>query len=103
MLSLDSPIVKDLIKQALIEDIGHGDLTANAFITDDKNIAAKYNSRTNGIIAGIPVQQSQFPYIRISEIYLSYAEAMNEAYAKGYLGKNIQGSGYDLEMIVPPG
>ena len=60
MISLDSLIVKDLIKQALIEDIGHGDLTANAFITDDKNIAAKYNSRTNGIIAGIPVLKTLF-------------------------------------------
>ena len=29
--------------------------------------------------------------------------AMKEAYAKGYLGKNIFGSGYDLEMIVHTG
>jgi NADH-quinone oxidoreductase subunit F len=29
--------------------------------------------------------------------------AIDEAYAKGYLGKNIQGSGYDLEMFVHPG
>ncbi len=31
-----------------------------------------------GFTSGIPVQQSQFPYIRLPEIYLSYAEAMNE-------------------------
>lgn len=30
-------------------------------------------------------------------------EAMNEAYAKGHLGKNIYGSGYDLDMIVHTG
>ncbi len=29
--------------------------------------------------------------------------AVDEAYAKGYLGKNILGSGYDLEMIVHKG
>jgi NADH-quinone oxidoreductase subunit F len=29
--------------------------------------------------------------------------AVDEAYAAGYLGKNIQGSGYDLEMIVHKG
>ena len=30
-------------------------------------------------------------------------EAMREAYAKGHLGKNVYGSGYDLEMIVHSG
>ncbi|UCD63747.1 MAG: NADH-quinone oxidoreductase subunit NuoF [Candidatus Zixiibacteriota bacterium] len=30
-------------------------------------------------------------------------QAMDEAYAKGHLGKNIYGSGYDLEMIVHTG
>jgi NADH-quinone oxidoreductase subunit F len=30
-------------------------------------------------------------------------EAVDEAYAKGYLGKNILGSGFDLEMIVHKG
>jgi NADH-quinone oxidoreductase subunit F len=29
--------------------------------------------------------------------------AINEAYAKGYLGKNIFGSGYDLDMVVHRG
>lgn len=29
--------------------------------------------------------------------------AINEAYAKGYLGKNILGSGYDLDLYVHPG
>ncbi|MCD6355629.1 MAG: RagB/SusD family nutrient uptake outer membrane protein, partial [Prolixibacteraceae bacterium] len=31
-----------------------------------------------GFSSGIPVQENQFPYIRLPEIYLSYAEAMNE-------------------------
>ncbi len=31
-----------------------------------------------GFSSGIPVQEHQFPYIRLPEIYLSYAEAMNE-------------------------
>ena len=30
-------------------------------------------------------------------------QAMNEAYEKGHLGKNIHGSGYDLDMIVHSG
>ena len=30
-------------------------------------------------------------------------KAIAEAYAKGYLGKNILGSGYDLDLVVTPG
>lgn len=37
-----------------------------------------------------------FPYHRLEE-------AVAEAYAKGYLGKNIQGSGYDLDVFVHRG
>ncbi|KAB2843065.1 NADH-quinone oxidoreductase subunit NuoF [bacterium] len=37
-----------------------------------------------------------FPYHRIEA-------AVREAYAKGYLGKNIQGSGYDLDVFVHRG
>ena len=37
-----------------------------------------------------------FPYHRLEE-------AVAEAYAKGYLGKNIQGSGYDLDVYVHRG
>ncbi|MDL1871835.1 NADH-quinone oxidoreductase subunit NuoF [Deltaproteobacteria bacterium PRO3] len=37
-----------------------------------------------------------FPYRRIEA-------AVQEAYAKGYLGKNIQGSGYDLDVFVHRG
>ncbi|MCB0338733.1 MAG: NADH-quinone oxidoreductase subunit NuoF [Bdellovibrionales bacterium] len=37
-----------------------------------------------------------YPYIRMQE-------AVQEAYAKGYLGKNIFGSGYDLDIVVHRG
>lgn len=56
----NSIIVKDLIKQALIEDIGHGDLTTNAFIPEDKTITAKYNFREPGIVAGLPLLKMIF-------------------------------------------
>jgi nicotinate-nucleotide pyrophosphorylase (carboxylating) len=55
MISLDNLIVYDLIKQALKEDIGHGDITTNSFIPVDKVIEARFNSREEGILAGLPV------------------------------------------------
>src|SRR3990172_8384973 len=39
-------------------------------------------------------------FVREAEIV---QEAIDEAYAKGYLGKNILGSGYDLEVTVHRG
>ncbi len=44
-------------------------------------------------------------YIRGEFMYVLniLAKAIAEAYAKGYLGKNILGSGYDLDLVVTPG
>lgn len=55
MISLDNFIVYDLIRQALKEDIGHGDLTTNSFISPDKVIEARFNSREDGVLSGLPV------------------------------------------------
>ncbi len=46
-----------------------------------------------------------FIYIRgeVLHVYRRVLRAVEEAYAKGYLGKNIQGSGYDLEVTVHAG
>ena len=44
-------------------------------------------------------------YIRGEFMYVLniLEKAIAEAYAKGYLGKNIFGSGYDLDLVVTPG
>jgi NADH-quinone oxidoreductase subunit F len=46
-----------------------------------------------------------FVYVRGEFVYPArrMEEAIDEAYEKGYLGKNILGSGYDLEIIVHTG
>ena len=46
-----------------------------------------------------------FIYIRgeVLHVYRRVMRAVEEAYAKGYLGKNILGSGYDLEVTVHAG
>ncbi|MEI8389848.1 MAG: carboxylating nicotinate-nucleotide diphosphorylase [bacterium] len=57
---MDNFVVYDLVRQALKEDIGHGDLTTNSFISSDKIIEAKFNSREEGVLAGLPVVKSIF-------------------------------------------
>ncbi|HSA07418.1 MAG TPA: carboxylating nicotinate-nucleotide diphosphorylase [Candidatus Gastranaerophilales bacterium] len=63
MISLDSLMAKDLVKQALIEDIGHGDLTTDSFIDPEKQIIASYNVREDGIIAGLPLLKTIFSFL----------------------------------------
>jgi len=60
VISLDNFIVYDLIRQALKEDIGYCDLTTNSFISPDKIIEAKFNSREEGILSGLPVVKMIF-------------------------------------------
>ena len=46
-----------------------------------------------------------FIYLRgeVVHVYRRLLRAVEEAYAAGYLGKNIQGSGFDLEVTVHAG
>lgn len=60
MFSLDNSTVKDLIKQALKEDIGYGDITTNSCVSANKIIEAKFVSREIGILAGLPVVETVF-------------------------------------------
>jgi len=58
------------------------------------------------IIASYAIQAHHaFVYVRGEFAYpaMRMEEAVNEAYEKGFLGKNILGSGYDLDVIVHTG
>lgn len=45
-------IIKDLVKQALKEDIGHNDLTVDSIVKPDDSIKAIFNTRKEGIFCG---------------------------------------------------
>jgi len=72
LITLDNLIVHDLVKQALKEDIGHGDLTTNAFISPEKNAKAVFNSRESCIISGLQVAETVYkildPYIEFKPL-----------------------------------
>lgn len=65
----------------------------------------------HGVIEGMAIAayaigcHLMFIYIRgeFNHCHDRMEQAMKEAYAKGHLGKNIYGSGYDLDMIVHTG
>ena len=61
MISLsNSGMVRNLVKQALIEDIGSADLTTESIIPAEQKITANYNTREEGIIAGLPLLEIIF-------------------------------------------
>lgn len=59
-MELNMLIVKDLINTALLEDMGHGDITTNALFEQASKGTACILAKQSGIIAGLPVAESVF-------------------------------------------
>jgi nicotinate-nucleotide pyrophosphorylase (carboxylating) len=57
---LDKKVVTKIIKSAIAEDIGKGDITTDAIIKDKKSGAATIIAKQNGILAGINVTKQVF-------------------------------------------
>ncbi len=57
-----SPLmIEDLVRNALLEDLGRaGDITTYATIGPEKMAAAGLNSRESGVIAGLPLAEVAF-------------------------------------------
>jgi NADH-quinone oxidoreductase subunit F len=70
-------------------------LMANPHVLVEGMIIAAYAIRAN----------HSFIYLRgeVAHVLRRVQQAVADAYAKGYLGKNIFGSGYDLELVVHVG
>ncbi|MBO8159744.1 carboxylating nicotinate-nucleotide diphosphorylase [Thermosyntropha sp.] len=55
--------LEDLIKRALEEDIGHGDITTESLISDEHQSCGEFIAKTDGILAGIEVCRAVFSYL----------------------------------------
>lgn len=54
------PGLDELIKRALAEDIGHGDITTDNIIDDAQTGKGLFYAKTDGIVAGLPVCREVF-------------------------------------------
>lgn len=52
--------INDLIKSALAEDIGHGDMTTDSLVEPDIEASGVFLAKARGILAGIEVSQAVF-------------------------------------------
>jgi nicotinate-nucleotide pyrophosphorylase (carboxylating) len=62
-MNIDSQKLRKLVKAALEEDIGAGDITTEAVIPAGKRIEAQFVVKAKGVIAGLPVVEEVFKAI----------------------------------------
>ena len=60
MSKLNSLQIKNIVKAALAEDIGSGDVTSRAVIPHGKKIRGKIISKGSGIVAGLCIAELVF-------------------------------------------
>lgn len=60
---MEYPGLDDLIKRALEEDIGHGDITTLSLISAGQQARGLFVAKTPGIVAGINVSRAVFKYL----------------------------------------
>lgn len=60
---MEYPGLNDLIKSALEEDIGYGDITTLSIITAGQKARGLFVAKTPGIVAGIGVSRAVFAYL----------------------------------------
>ena len=53
-------MIDDIIKSALREDVGTGDITTNSTIPADKKISGKFIAKESGVVCGLPVVERVF-------------------------------------------
>ncbi|NLB51419.1 MAG: carboxylating nicotinate-nucleotide diphosphorylase [Syntrophomonadaceae bacterium] len=60
---MDYPGLNDLIKRALLEDIGHQDITTAHLISPELQATGIFYAKSDGILAGIEVSQAVFKFL----------------------------------------
>jgi len=53
-------LIKEIVKQALEEDLGIGDLTSDSIFKEDFNTNAVFRAKSSGVIAGLPIAVEVF-------------------------------------------
>lgn len=56
--------LEELIKNALAEDISHGDITTNSLISDDETMTGIFYAKAEGVVVGLEVAKAVFAYLQ---------------------------------------
>lgn len=88
---LDPKYIDEIITLALKEDIGSGDITTDAVISQSDNAEAFIISKANGVISGLPVAEMIFRKLGKNMIWLPHVKE-GEHVSKGDLIVEFSGS-----------
>lgn len=77
-MTLNPIAVEELVRNALLEDIGPGDITTEATIPADRQCAAVIIAKEDGVLCGHPVAQATF---RVMDATLTYEMLVEEGAA----------------------
>ncbi len=66
--------LEDLIKRALQEDIGHGDVTTLSLVPPEKMAAGVFRAKSSGILAGIEISRAVFRQLDPQTEFIIYKQ-----------------------------
>ncbi|MGI6413330.1 MAG: carboxylating nicotinate-nucleotide diphosphorylase [Syntrophomonadaceae bacterium] len=66
--------IDDLIKRALEEDIGHGDITTINLVNQDLNATGAFIAKSPGVIAGIDICEKVFTFLEPNVVFKRYKQ-----------------------------
>jgi nicotinate-nucleotide pyrophosphorylase (carboxylating) len=75
MTTLNPIAVEELVRRALLEDIGPGDITTEATVPADRTCTAVFLAKGDGVVCGHPVAQAVF---RVLDASLTYETLVPE-------------------------
>ncbi len=90
-LNPDLPEIQDLLRAALAEDIGPGDVTSNALIPEDLAAIGTFAAKEDGVVAGLPLLRPLFTRID-PDAFVKTLAADGDAVRKGTRLAEVYGS-----------
>jgi nicotinate-nucleotide pyrophosphorylase (carboxylating) len=95
MTVFDLPTVAELIRNALAEDVGRGDLTTSLTVPPDAQGEAEIVAKQGGVIAGLPLLPRIFAQIG-NEVRVETKLSDGDRFAAGTIVATLVGSAADL-------
>lgn len=85
----------DLIIRALLEDVGHGDITTNNLVLPAARAEGSFYAKAAGVIAGLEIAEGVFSYLEDDILFKAY-KSDGERVLKGELIATVIGSSRTL-------
>ena len=88
---LNEMMIKDMVKRALLEDIGTGDITTISTVPEEKQITGSFLAKESGILCGMGVVAAVFGEID-KEVSIITAHKDGNRLEKGMVFAKVKGS-----------